>query len=70
MCNTLIVTIQNFTPGLIEKMKITLALQDWDQVVETAQRYGAGGVVWCSKTKIWGGLRWGGGDLFCIFEIV
>ena len=39
MCNTLIVTIQNFVPGLIEKMKITLALQDWDQVVETAQRF-------------------------------
>ena len=38
ICNKLIVTIPNFIPGLIEKMKITLALQDWDQVVETAQR--------------------------------
>ena len=28
----------NFLPALIEKMRVLLALQDWEQAVETAQR--------------------------------
>ena len=28
-----------FLPPLVEKMRVQLALQDWDQAVETAQRY-------------------------------
>ena len=28
-----------FLPPLVEKMRIQLALQDWDQAAETAQRY-------------------------------
>ena len=29
----------DFTPALIEKMRLQLALQDWDQTLETAHRY-------------------------------
>lgn len=29
----------DFIPALIEKMRLQLALQDWDQTLETAQRY-------------------------------
>ena len=29
---------EGFVPALIEKMKLQLAQQDWDQAVETAQR--------------------------------
>jgi len=28
----------DFIPALIEKMRLQLALQDWDQTLETAQR--------------------------------
>lgn len=37
--NQLIVTYPGFLPALIEKMKLQLNLQDWDQAIETAQRY-------------------------------
>lgn len=36
--NQLIVTFPGFLPALIEKMKLQLNLQDWDQAIETAQR--------------------------------
>ncbi|XP_078334495.1 tetratricopeptide repeat protein 21B-like isoform X4 [Crassostrea virginica] len=36
--NQLIVTYPGFMPALIEKMKLQLNLQDWDQAIETAQR--------------------------------
>lgn len=36
--NQLVATYEGFLPALIEKMKVQLALQDWDQAVETAQR--------------------------------
>lgn len=36
--NQLIVTYPGFLPALIEKMKLQLNLQDWDQAIETAQR--------------------------------
>lgn len=39
--NQLIVTYPGFMPALIEKMKLQLNLQDWDQAIETAQRYAA-----------------------------
>ncbi len=28
-----------FEPALVEKMKIQLALQDWEQTMDVAQRY-------------------------------
>ncbi len=34
-----IVAVPNFLPALIEKMKLQLALQDWEQTVETAHRF-------------------------------
>ena len=34
-----VVAFPNFLPALIEKMKIQMALQDWEQTVETAHRY-------------------------------
>lgn len=36
--NQLIVTYPGFLPALIEKMRLQLNLQDWDQAIETAQR--------------------------------
>lgn len=39
LVNQVIVAYSGFTPALIEKMKLQLALQDWDQTVETGQRY-------------------------------
>lgn len=36
--NQLIVSYPGFLPALIEKMKLQLNLQDWDQAIETAQR--------------------------------
>ena len=39
LINQAIVSFPNFLPALIEKMKVQLALQDWEQTVETAQRY-------------------------------
>lgn len=38
MVNQLIVMYPDFTPGLVEKMRIQLALQDWDQTIETSIR--------------------------------
>ncbi|XP_048728803.1 tetratricopeptide repeat protein 21B-like isoform X2 [Ostrea edulis] len=38
LINQLIVTYSGFMPALIEKMKLQLNLQDWDQAIETAQR--------------------------------
>ena len=34
-----VVAFPNFLPALIEKMKVQMALQDWEQTVETAHRY-------------------------------
>ena len=33
-----IVAFPNFTPALVEKMRIQLCLQDWEQTVDNAQR--------------------------------
>lgn len=33
-----VVSYSNFLPGLIEKMKLQLALQDWEQSIDTARR--------------------------------
>ena len=37
--NQVVAGKEGFIPGLIEKMKLQLALQDWEQAIETAQRY-------------------------------
>ncbi|KAB0404321.1 hypothetical protein E2I00_009378 [Balaenoptera physalus] len=36
--NQIIMTFPSFLPAFVKKMKLQLALQDWDQTVETAQR--------------------------------
>ncbi|XP_005393347.1 PREDICTED: tetratricopeptide repeat protein 21B [Chinchilla lanigera] len=36
--NQIIVSFPSFLPAFIKRMKLQLALQDWDQMVETAQR--------------------------------
>ncbi|KAB1278603.1 Tetratricopeptide repeat protein 21B [Camelus dromedarius] len=36
--NQIIMNFPSFLPAFVEKMKLQLALQDWDQTVETAQR--------------------------------
>ncbi|XP_047401598.1 tetratricopeptide repeat protein 21B isoform X1 [Sciurus carolinensis] len=36
--NQIIVNFPSFVPAFVKKMKLQLALQDWDQTVETAQR--------------------------------
>ncbi|XP_023398640.2 tetratricopeptide repeat protein 21B isoform X2 [Loxodonta africana] len=36
--NQIIVSFPSFLPAFVKKMKLQLALQDWDQTVETAQR--------------------------------
>ncbi|KAM5156060.1 tetratricopeptide repeat protein 21B isoform 2-T2 [Callospermophilus lateralis] len=36
--NQIIVNFPSFIPAFVKKMKLQLALQDWDQTVETAQR--------------------------------
>uniref|UniRef100_A0A8C5R7T2 Tetratricopeptide repeat domain 21B n=1 Tax=Leptobrachium leishanense TaxID=445787 RepID=A0A8C5R7T2_9ANUR len=36
--NRILVTCPDFTPALIKKMKLQLALQDWEQTVDTALR--------------------------------
>ena len=36
--NQAVASYPDFLPALIEKMKTQLALQDWDQAVETAHR--------------------------------
>ena len=39
MLNQAVASYPEFLPALIEKMKAQLALQDWDQAMETAHRY-------------------------------
>ena len=34
-----ILSYQQFLPPLLEKMKVQVALQEWEQAVETAQRW-------------------------------
>ena len=36
--NQLIVMYPDFYPGLMEKMRVLIALQDWEQAMETSQR--------------------------------
>lgn len=36
--NQIIMNFPSFLPAFVKKMKLQLALQDWDQTVETAQR--------------------------------
>ena len=36
--NQTVVTFSNFVPALIEKMRLQMALQDWDQVLDTTNR--------------------------------
>ncbi|KAJ8306896.1 hypothetical protein KUTeg_014980 [Tegillarca granosa] len=38
LVNQVIVGYPTFIPALVEKMKLQLALQDWEQTIETAQR--------------------------------
>ena len=47
LINQVVVSFPNFLPGLLEKMKVQLALQDWDLTLETAQRYYYSGVSVC-----------------------
>ena len=35
----LVVFYPEFYPALVEKMRLQLALQDWEQALETAQRF-------------------------------
>lgn len=37
--NQVVAGYPGFLPALIEKMKVQLTLQDWEQAVETAQRW-------------------------------
>ena len=36
--NQIIVNFPSFLPAFVQKMKLQLALQDWDQMTEIAQR--------------------------------
>lgn len=36
--NQVIVNFPSFLPALVQKMKLQLALQDWDQAIEIVQR--------------------------------
>jgi len=38
LMNQAVVMVSNFLPAVIEKMKLQLAMHDWEQVVDTAQR--------------------------------
>jgi len=38
LMNKAVVMVSNYLPAIIEKMKIQLAMHDWEQVVDTAQR--------------------------------
>ena len=38
LMNQAVVMVSNYLPAIIEKMKIQLAMNDWEQVVDTAQR--------------------------------
>uniref|UniRef100_A0A674KEP4 Tetratricopeptide repeat protein 21B n=1 Tax=Terrapene triunguis TaxID=2587831 RepID=A0A674KEP4_9SAUR len=46
--NQIIANFPDFLPGFIKKMKLQLALQDWEQAVETAQRFSIRICVLCS----------------------
>ena len=37
--NQVVAGYPGFLPGLVEKMRVQLALQDWEQAVETAHRW-------------------------------
>ena len=37
--NQIIVQYNSFIPGLVEKMRMQLCLQDWEATLETSQRY-------------------------------
>uniref|UniRef100_A0A674KJ20 Tetratricopeptide repeat domain 21B n=1 Tax=Terrapene triunguis TaxID=2587831 RepID=A0A674KJ20_9SAUR len=43
--NQIIANFPDFLPGFIKKMKLQLALQDWEQAVETAQRFSSQDVM-------------------------
>jgi len=36
--NQAVVMVSNYLPAIIEKMKVQLAMNDWEQVVDTAHR--------------------------------
>lgn len=38
LMNQAVVMVSNFLPAIIEKMRLQLAMQDWEQVVDSAQR--------------------------------
>ena len=38
LMNQAIVLVSDFLPAIIEKMRLQLAMNDWEQVVDTAQR--------------------------------
>ena len=37
--NMAVASFPSFLPALVEKMRVQLALQDWEQAVDTAHRY-------------------------------
>jgi len=43
--NQAIITFPNFIPALTERAKVYLALQDWEQMIESAKKL----VVFCFK---------------------
>uniref|UniRef100_A0A8C0G591 Tetratricopeptide repeat protein 21B n=1 Tax=Chelonoidis abingdonii TaxID=106734 RepID=A0A8C0G591_CHEAB len=45
--NQIIANFPDFLPAFIKKMKLQLALQDWEQAVETAQRFSIHICLWC-----------------------
>jgi len=53
LMNQVVVTVSNFLPAIIEKMKFQLAMHDWEQVVDSAQRYDAAVVVVCPRISVW-----------------
>jgi len=38
LMNQAVVMVNNFLPAIIEKMKMQLAMNDWEQVIDSAQR--------------------------------
>jgi len=38
LMNRAVVMVSNFLPAILEKMKLQLAMHDWEQVVDSAQR--------------------------------
>ncbi len=39
MVNNAVVSYPGFMPALVEKMRMQLSLQDWEQTLDTAHRY-------------------------------